>query len=104
MAAARSITAAGTRTFQSFLPATGTSATFTALADADGADTADAGEEPDAGDGGCASPCCAAPGSPALDPLSVAAATVPELAAMAPPPSVSRFCRCRSLRIPEACW
>src|ERR1017187_1369816 len=53
MAAARSITATGTRTFQSFRPATGTSATFTALADADGADTADAGEEPDAGDRGC---------------------------------------------------
>src|SRR5208282_3055969 len=99
MSAATSTTTAGTRTFQSFLPATATSATFTALADADGADDADAGEEPDAGDGGCP-----APGCPALDPLSVAAATVPELAAMARPVSVSRFSRCRSLRISEACW
>src|SRR5260370_39425045 len=45
----RSTTAAvGTRTFQSFLPATGGLATFTALAEGDGAS---AGEEPDAGDG-----------------------------------------------------
>src|ERR1039458_8630049 len=37
MATATSSTAAGTRNFQSFLPATGTSATFTALDDVGGA-------------------------------------------------------------------
>jgi hypothetical protein len=48
IAAARSTTTAGTRTFQSFPPATGTWAIFP-LADGDGAS---AGEEPDSGDGG----------------------------------------------------
>src|SRR5438445_5949817 len=90
IAAAASTTAAGTKTFQSFLPATGTSATFTALDDGDGAS---AGDEPDARDGGWVT----------LDPLSCATATVPELAAMARPISVSRFRRCNSERISEAC-
>jgi hypothetical protein len=91
-----SITAAGTKTFKSFLPATGTSATFTALDDADGAS---AGEEPDAGDVGWATVVWAM-----LDPLSCVPATVPELAAMARPISESRFNRCKSVRMSAACW
>src|ERR1017187_2879028 len=47
--AAASTIAAGTRTFQSFPPATGTSATFNELDDGGGAS---AGEEVDAGDDG----------------------------------------------------
>src|SRR5438309_8475352 len=85
IAAATRIAAAGTRTFQSFRPATGPSATFTALDDGDGAS---AGEEPDVGNGGWATG----------EPLSCATATVPELAAMARPVSASRFSRFKSAR------
>src|SRR5208282_4470101 len=87
IATATIIKAAGTRTFQSFLPATGTSAAFTALDDGDGAS---AGEEPDSGDGGWETG----------EPLSCATATDPELAGTPCRDSVSRFSRFRSARIP----
>lgn len=61
-----SITAAETRTFQSLLPATGTSATFTPLDDGDGVTAED---EPEAGVGGWATG----------ESHTSATATVPEL-------------------------
>src|SRR5580693_9195151 len=84
-------TRTGATIFQS-LPGrtTEASATFKAPKDVDGAS---AGEEPDAGDGGWTTgelPSCAT-------------AAAPELAAANRPVSVSRFSRCRSARISEAC-